>query len=69
MICPSGERKAKYNGTGMVARRKLDLEQICAALVIQCFMCGAEIGPEKQKRVDAEQMEWPGCRSLFRPAK
>jgi len=53
----------------VAGRRKLDLEQIRAALLMKCPLCGAEIGPEKQKRVDAEQMECPNCRNLFKPAK
>jgi len=51
----------------MPPRRKLDLEKIRAALIMQCPLCGESIPPDKQKRVDMEHMECPSFGKRFVP--
>jgi len=53
-----------------VARsRKLDLEQIRAALNVTCPHCGASLPPDKQMRIDFEHLRCPECGQTFMPER
>jgi predicted Zn finger-like uncharacterized protein len=53
----------------MAGRRKLDREQILASMNVKCPLCGAQLPPNKQMRIDFERMRCPDCGEVFKAEK
>jgi len=49
----------------VAGRRKLDLEKILAVLNVTCPTAMSRITPDKQVRIDSEQMRCPWCGKTF----
>jgi ribosomal protein S27E len=45
----------------VAGRRKLDPEKIRASLNVQCTLCGAELLPSQQVRLDFERLRCTKC--------
>jgi len=50
-------------------RRQLDIAKIRASLNVKCPLCGAELAPNRQVRIDFEHLRCPSCGGLFKAEK